>query len=183
MAPTQVWQANDPEERAFVQSLLDEAGIAYEVRSEPVQDIFGIGQIGGFNVLVGGIRIMVDERDRQRARELLEGAVAHDASEAAPELAVDPADTAPGVLEADKRERRALRWSQAALLGVLILSGPIGGAVAIVGGIGSLLYRPRRTFTRILAILSIVLGLAMMALLVALMGQNPPLEYEDYPGY
>jgi hypothetical protein len=57
---------------AMAKSLLDGAGIAYIVKGENLQDLFGGGVIGtGFNLVVGPAQIQVQREDQEAARDLL----------------------------------------------------------------------------------------------------------------
>jgi hypothetical protein len=69
---TPVLAVANPALIALAKSLLDAEGIAYLVRGENVQDLFGWGQLGaGFNIVTGPAEFVVREDDAQRARELL----------------------------------------------------------------------------------------------------------------
>jgi hypothetical protein len=57
----------------LAKSLLESAGIDFTVRNELVQGLIGWGQVGtGFNVLTGPPEILVEERNLDEARTLLE---------------------------------------------------------------------------------------------------------------
>ena len=66
-----VLETGDPAEMAFAESLLLEAGIDYTKQGDRVQDLFGIGRLGGFNVLTGPAKLLVYEADAEAAAELL----------------------------------------------------------------------------------------------------------------
>ena len=52
--------------------MLDAAEIAYAVKGENLQNLFGGGVIGtGFNVLVGPVQIQVRREDEAEARSVL----------------------------------------------------------------------------------------------------------------
>ena len=84
-----VLETGDPAEMAFVESLLLEAGIPYTKQGDRVQDLFGIGRLGGFNVLTGPARVLVPSEYAAAAEEVL-----RDLPAAEP-LAEDSAQTAP----------------------------------------------------------------------------------------
>lgn len=68
-----VYEAGDPAFLAFAKSILESEGIAYYFKGEGLQDLEGAGRLGtGFNPLFGPVQIQVDEKDAQKARELLE---------------------------------------------------------------------------------------------------------------
>jgi len=57
---------------AMAKSLLDGAGIAYAVKNENLQNLFGGGVIGtGFNLVVGPVQIQVRRENLAAARTLL----------------------------------------------------------------------------------------------------------------
>jgi hypothetical protein len=57
---------------AMAKSLLDGADIAYFVKNENLQNLFGGGVMGtGFNVVVGPVQIQVRREDQDTARTLL----------------------------------------------------------------------------------------------------------------
>ena len=95
-----VLESGDPAEIAFVESLLLEAGIPYSKQGDRVQDLFGIGRLGGFNVLTGPARLLVQVEHAEAAREILRDLPAAepleaDALEAESLEAESPEPTAP----------------------------------------------------------------------------------------
>jgi hypothetical protein len=69
-----IFRTGDAALIAVAKSLLDGEGIEYLVRSEPVQNFFGLGVFGaGYNVVTGPAEFAVRAEDAVRARELLEG--------------------------------------------------------------------------------------------------------------
>jgi putative signal transducing protein len=66
-----VLETGDPAEMAFVESLLLEGNIPYVKQGDRVQDLFGIGRVGGFNVLTGPAKLLVGEEHVEAAREIL----------------------------------------------------------------------------------------------------------------
>ncbi len=66
-----VLETGDPAEMAFVESLLLEGNIPYVKQGDGVQDLFGIGRLGGFNVLTGPAKLLVSEEHVEAAREIL----------------------------------------------------------------------------------------------------------------
>ena len=69
--PVTVFESGDPAVLAVAKSLLEEAGIAYYAAGEGLQNLFGMGAIGGFNPIVGPVRIEVSREDAREAREVL----------------------------------------------------------------------------------------------------------------
>jgi hypothetical protein len=56
----------------LAKSLLEGEGIEYLVRGETVQDLFGLGRMGGYNYVTGPTEFLVHAEDAERARALLE---------------------------------------------------------------------------------------------------------------
>jgi hypothetical protein len=56
----------------IAKSVLEEEGIEYSVPGENLQDLIGGGRIGGCNIMLGPVHVLVREEDEDRARELLE---------------------------------------------------------------------------------------------------------------
>ena len=68
-----VFRTGDEGLAAIVKSILDGEGIRYIARNAELQDLFGVGRMGGgFNVLVGSIDFLVMRDDAERARAVLE---------------------------------------------------------------------------------------------------------------
>jgi len=67
-----VYETGDPALIAFAKSILQSEGIRYFVGGESLQDLFAGGRLGtGFNPVIGPIKIQVDEKDAEKAKELL----------------------------------------------------------------------------------------------------------------
>jgi hypothetical protein len=71
--PVTVLSTGDPGLMALAKSLLQAEGIPFFTRGEAGQDLFGLGRIGGFNVIVGPAVLLVRSMDAEDARALLEG--------------------------------------------------------------------------------------------------------------
>ena len=57
---------------AVVKSILDEAGLEYNVKGEGIQDLIGAGIFGvGYNPITGPVEFQVLEENAEFARELL----------------------------------------------------------------------------------------------------------------
>lgn len=52
-------------------SILDDAKIPYVIKNRGVQDLFGVGRWGGYNLVTGPVAIEVDESDAASAKELV----------------------------------------------------------------------------------------------------------------
>lgn len=57
----------------LAKSLLESEKIEYLVRGENVQDLFGVGRLGGYNYVTGPSEFLVHADNAERARTLLEG--------------------------------------------------------------------------------------------------------------
>ena len=69
--PVTVLETSDQGLIAFAKSLLEEADIPFFAKGEGVQDLFGGGRIGAFNIVTGPIQLQVPADDADQARELL----------------------------------------------------------------------------------------------------------------
>ena len=56
---------------ALAKSILEDAGIKYFPKGEGLQDLFGFGRVGGYNILVGPVEIQVRKDDEEVAKEIL----------------------------------------------------------------------------------------------------------------
>jgi len=67
-----VFQTGNPIALALAKGALESQGIAFVTQGEGLQDLIGIGRFpGGFNVAAGPVKVQVDIRDAELARELL----------------------------------------------------------------------------------------------------------------
>jgi len=67
-----VHETGDPAFIAFAKSILQSEGIKYFIQGEGLQDLFAGGRLGtGFNPIIGPVKIQVDEKDLEKAKELL----------------------------------------------------------------------------------------------------------------
>ncbi len=67
-----VYETGDPAFIAFAKSILQSEGIKYFIKGEGIQDLFAGGRLGtGFNPVIGPVEIQVDEKDVQKAKDLL----------------------------------------------------------------------------------------------------------------
>jgi hypothetical protein len=74
MAPLElvtVFTASDAVRVAIAKVALEADGIRFIVKGEGVQDLFGVGRLGGLNLITGPVQIQVAEPDAARALELL----------------------------------------------------------------------------------------------------------------
>ena len=67
-----VFQTGDIIALAFAKAALESERIPFVTQGEGLQDLIGLGRFpAGFNLAAGPIRIHVDARDAERAREVL----------------------------------------------------------------------------------------------------------------
>jgi hypothetical protein len=67
-----VYRAGDPGFVVFGKSLLESEGVKYYAKREGLQDLFAGGRLGtGYNPVIGPVEIQVDQKDVEKARELL----------------------------------------------------------------------------------------------------------------
>jgi hypothetical protein len=68
-----VFRTGDEGLVVIVKSILDGEGIQYIARNAELQDLFGVGRIGGsFNFVIGSVDFLVAPEDAARARTLLD---------------------------------------------------------------------------------------------------------------
>jgi hypothetical protein len=60
----------------LAKSVLEGEGIEYLVRGENIQDLFGLGRLGGYNYVTGPTEFWVHAEDAEHARTLLDGLTA-----------------------------------------------------------------------------------------------------------
>lgn len=66
-----VYATGDPALVALVISLLEGAQIEYFTKNNAIQDLIGIGGVGGLNYVTGPVEFVVPAKDAPTARELL----------------------------------------------------------------------------------------------------------------
>jgi len=67
-----VYETGDLACIAFVKSLFESEDIKYYTKNEGLQDLFAGGRLGmGFNPVIGPVAIQVDEKDVEKAKDLL----------------------------------------------------------------------------------------------------------------
>jgi hypothetical protein len=68
-----VFRTSDAGLMGLAKSLLENEGIENFARGENVQDLFGVGRIGGYNYITGPAELWVRAEDEERVRVLLDG--------------------------------------------------------------------------------------------------------------
>ena len=67
-----VFQTGNPIALALAKGALESQGIPFVTQGEGLQDLIGLGRFpGGFNVVTGPVKILVDAGDADRARDAL----------------------------------------------------------------------------------------------------------------
>jgi hypothetical protein len=67
-----IFESADPVALAVARGALQAEGIPFITLGEGLQDLIGLGRFpGGFNVVTGPVKILVDSGDAERAREAL----------------------------------------------------------------------------------------------------------------
>jgi hypothetical protein len=66
-----VFAAGDPVQVAMAKVTLEAAGIRFIVKGEGVQDLLGVGRLGGLNLITGPVQFQVARPDAARALEAL----------------------------------------------------------------------------------------------------------------
>ena len=66
-----VFESGDPALIAVAESLLKGAGIQYFVFQNELQDLIGVGRMGGLNPIVGPVRFQVEKIHAEQATVLL----------------------------------------------------------------------------------------------------------------
>jgi hypothetical protein len=118
-----VFVASDPNERMVAESLLHEAGIPFESRNEDLQDLFGLGQIGGTNLIVGPVKLQAPTELAAEARSLLESGVAVEVGKMVGEI---PAELEAPPLPPDPRLVKVRRLALASVVCSFFIFAPIG---------------------------------------------------------
>ena len=70
-----VIQIENPVQQALIEDVLTDANILYMAKSAGIQNLFGVGQIGGANLITGPVEIQVPGSEFDRAKELIENAL------------------------------------------------------------------------------------------------------------
>ena len=66
-----IYKPQDRAEYYVISGLLDSAGIEYFSLNEGVQNLFGAGELGGFNIATGAIESQVTENNVDEVNELI----------------------------------------------------------------------------------------------------------------
>lgn len=124
----------DPAQQALVESILQDAGIDYVVRNAGVQNLVGIGSLGGFNFATGPIEILVRRKDLEKSHGLI--AAALDASQ--PHVEFDERDSKSEEAPEIRANERAVRYSRFSVIWAALWCGGAGSLLAIHLGLRAL---------------------------------------------
>jgi hypothetical protein len=127
---TTVFVVEDLVQKALLESVLREADVPYLIRNAGVQNLFGVGQIGGFNLATGPEEIQVPSAEFERARELIVAALGDSAVEDS---------ILEEELEESKPDEEAHAEAQPDELAARYSHYSVVWAVLWLGGVGSLL--------------------------------------------
>ena len=124
---------HDPTELALAESVLQKAGISYAAQNSELQNLFGAGEVGGYNPAIGAVAIQVSAADLERTRALLAEALGEEA-ERSGQLAL----AEDGHLQIAKR---FYRYSIYSLAWGILWFGGLGSVLAIYFGLKALSLR------------------------------------------
>ena len=131
---TTVFVAEDLIQQAMIESVLHESGVRYLTRNAGVQNLLGVGQIGGFNLAAGPVEIQVPRAELVRARELIVAALEDSAPEEEPED-LRPDNEGRAEIQTDEL---AARYSRYSVVWAVLWLGGVGSLLAIYFGIRAL---------------------------------------------
>jgi hypothetical protein len=120
-----VYETGNPATISFVKSILESEGIRYHCKGEGLQELFAGGRLGtGYNPITGPVEIQVDERDAEKAKEILSQVEEHAFEQSEGEYEVE---------DAEGREDTGAKKSVSKILLIGIMIGIlISGAVFFV---------------------------------------------------
>jgi hypothetical protein len=151
-----VYVPEEPSQLALVESILDEHGIPYAAKNSELQNLFGAGEIGAYNLAVGPVAIQVEAADLERSRQLIAEALGDEAARSTG--LEDEADDSAAPSPADERAARYARYS---LVWAVLWFGGVGSLLGIYFGLKALsLGREAPAFTRRKAKIGIAFGVA-----------------------
>ncbi len=160
---------SDPGMQMLIEALLDGAGIRYFAKNSGVQNLFGAGQVGGFNRTVGIVQIQVSSADEEQALRVLEERM----GEGLPEgIAAEGLDEKKDVDDLDSSDSDELRrfkkyskysagWAVISLVGSFLSVGGFAAALAIFFGFKALKEQeefPKGEVSTVKPIFGIVVG-------------------------
>src|SRR5262245_28968576 len=141
---TTVIVAEDLVQQALLESVLRESGVPYLIKNAGVQNLLGLGQIGGSNLVTGPVEIQVPRAELDRARGLivaaLEGSTVDDSAFEGSALEEEPERPQP----TDERhgenptDEVAARYARYSVVWAVLWFGGIGSLLAIHFGIRAL---------------------------------------------
>lgn len=124
---------DDPTQLALARSVLDDAGISYAAQSSEVQNLYGAGEVGGYNPAIGAVAIQVAAADLERSRELLAEALGEEAERSGLLALADDGHS--------EIAKRFYRYSIYSLAWAILWFGGLGSLLAIYFGLKALSLR------------------------------------------
>jgi hypothetical protein len=125
-----VFEPTSPGDRMLAEAALEHAGITFVAKNSEIQDLFGAGQIGGFNLATGGVQLQVALEDEETARQVIsEFREPTEADGDIDELQPDPREPTVVVSE---QARLVARYSQISVVWAVLWLGGVGSLLAVV---------------------------------------------------
>lgn len=124
---------DDPTQLALTESVLRDAGIAYATQSSEIQNLFGAGEVGGYNPAIGAVAIQVAAVDLERTRALLAEALGEEAVRSGTVALADDGQS--------QLAERFYRYSIYSLAWGILWFGGLGSLLAIHFGMEALSLR------------------------------------------
>jgi hypothetical protein len=127
-----VFVPEEPTELGLVESLLREHGIPFATKNSELQNLFGAGEIGAYNLAVGPVAVQVSGADAERSRELIAEALGDEAEES-----VEP-ESVESAREDSPAEEQAFRYARYSIVWGVLWFGGVGSLLAVYFGLKAL---------------------------------------------
>jgi hypothetical protein len=139
---TSVIVVEDLVQQALLESVLRESGVPYVITNAGVQNLLGIGQIGGSNLLAP-VEIQVPRAELDRARNLIAAALGESTVDGSaledPALEEEPEGPQPDEGQAEiQTDEVAARYSRYSVVWAVLWLGGVGSLLAMYFGIRAL---------------------------------------------
>ena len=162
-----VFVREEPTELAIVEALLREHGIPFATKNSELQNLFGAGEIGAYNLAVGPVAVQVSGADSERSRELIAEALGEAAEESVKR------ESAESAREDSPVEAQAFRYARYSIVWGVLWFGGVGSLLAVYFGLKALfLGRDVSRVSRRRAKFGLVTGLAGLVLWFLVWGSN-----------
>lgn len=129
-----VLAASSEGQRLLAESILRDAGIEFVLKNYAAQHFIGLGQVGGGNLIIGPVELLVAETDQETARALLSESdlgIRDPLSEAA-EASRHP------IAVTESEEERYYRYSRYSMVWGVLWLGGVGSLLALNFGVKAL---------------------------------------------